>query len=278
MTLSPASLSVSTRTSRDEPTLRISRPSSASSRLSNWCSFCSWDSGLSPSSIGRPAKSGFRRAFRNASAMIAASAPENGVSVEWECEIIEEPSFGEYRDAGRGAGACPINGDCGAAPAPVIMGEADPIEPRREVRALSLRLARRMIRNPRTPIARIAKKPRTTMTAIAQWGKGEGELDCKLPGVEVERALVLEAEAADLAAAEAEAADAEEAEAAAAEDEDAMEDVTESANVVSARGWSIRGQDTGTKTTLTNCSERRLRHFGAIQRRVRTSYYPIIRI
>jgi hypothetical protein len=138
------------------------------------------------------------------------------------------------------------------------MGEADPIEARREVRALSLRLARRTTRNPRTPMARIAKKPRTTMTAIAQWGKSEDELDCKLPGVEVERELVLETEAADLAAAEAEEADAEaaEAEAAAAEDEDAMEDVTESANVVSARRWSIRGQDAGTKTTLTNCSER----------------------
>lgn len=48
-----ASLSVSTRTSRDEPTLRMSRPSSASSRLNSWLSFCSWPSGLSPSSIVR---------------------------------------------------------------------------------------------------------------------------------------------------------------------------------------------------------------------------------
>lgn len=72
----------------------------------------------------------------------------------------------------------------------------------------------------------------------------------------MERDLELEAEAADLEAAEAEAADAEEAEAAAAEDEDAMEDVTESANVVSARGWSIHGQEAGTRTTLTNCTER----------------------
>lgn len=84
LTLSSRSLSVSTRTSRDEPTLRISRPSSASSRLSNRCSFCSSASGLSPSSIVPPTKSGFRSALRNASAMIAASAPENGVSVEWE--------------------------------------------------------------------------------------------------------------------------------------------------------------------------------------------------
>src|SRR6266403_3140376 len=41
LTFSSTSLSVSTRTSRDESTLRISRPSSASSRLSNRCSFCS---------------------------------------------------------------------------------------------------------------------------------------------------------------------------------------------------------------------------------------------
>lgn len=134
------------------------------------------------------------------------------------------------------------------------MGEAEPIEPRLEVRALSLRLARRTRRNPRTPRARIAKKPRTTMTAIAQWGKSEPELACMLPGVE--RALVLEAEAADKAATEAEAADAEEAEAAAADDEDAMDDVTESANVVSARRWSIHAQDTWTKATLTKCSKR----------------------
>ena len=116
------------------------------------------------------------------------------------------------------------------------------------------------------------------MTAIAQWGKLEDEMDCKLPGVEVEWDLVLEAEAADRAAAEAEAADAKEAEAAAAVDEDAMDDVTESANVVSARGWSIRGQDARTKATLTNCTERCLGNFGAVQRRVRTSYYPIKRI
>jgi hypothetical protein len=64
--------------------------------------------------------------------MMAASAPENGVSEECVWEIIEEPSFGEEKDAGRGAEACPIIGDCGALPAPTIMGEAEPIEPRRE--------------------------------------------------------------------------------------------------------------------------------------------------
>lgn len=67
------------------------------------------------------------------------------------------------------------------------------------------------------------------MTDIAQWGKSECEVDCKLPGVAVARNLELEAAAAD-----AEAADAKDAEAAAAaaDDEDAMDDVIESAYVV----------------------------------------------
>ena len=75
------------------------------------------------------------------------------------------------------------------------------------------------------------------MTAIAQWGKSEPALACKFPGVAV--ALELEAAAADAAA-----ADAKDAEAAAADDEDAMDDVTESAYVVSEGHWSIRGWDT----------------------------------
>lgn len=104
--------------------------------------------------------------------MIAASAPENGVSVEWAWEVIEEPSFGD-KDAGRAAVVCSIIGDCGAPPPPVIMGDAEPIEPRREERRLRLRRARRTRRNPRIPNARIAKKPRTTMTAIPQWGKSD---------------------------------------------------------------------------------------------------------
>lgn len=48
------------------------------------------------------------------------------------------------------------------------MGDAEPIEPRRETRAFCLRLARRTRRRPRMPTVRIAKKPRITMTAIAQ--------------------------------------------------------------------------------------------------------------
>jgi hypothetical protein len=150
--------------------------------------------------------------------MIAASAPENGVSFEWAWEIIEEPSFGEYKEAGRGAGVCSINGDWGARPAPVIMGEAEPIEPWREGREFCLSLARRTRRKARIPKARIAKKPRTTMTAIAQWGKSGWELSCRLPGV---GEVVVEA---------AEAAEAE-----AADDERAIDDATESAIVVSVR-------------------------------------------
>ena len=68
--------------------------------------------------------------------MIAASAPENGVSEDCVWEIIEEPSFGEEKDAGRSADACRIIGDCGAPFVPAIMGEAEPIEPRREERPL----------------------------------------------------------------------------------------------------------------------------------------------
>jgi hypothetical protein len=114
------------------------------------------------------------------------------------------------------------------------------------------------------------------MTAIAQWGKSECELDCKLPGVAVARYLELEAAAAEAEAADAK--DAEAAEAAAADDEDAKDDVTESAYVVSMEHWSIRGQDTRTMGRLTNCTERCLGEIGAIQRLVCTSYYPIIRI
>ena len=72
--------------------------------------------------------------------MIAASAPENGVSDEWAWEIIEEPSLGEYTEAGCGAAVvCSITGDRGAPfelGSACIIGEAEPIEPRREARVL----------------------------------------------------------------------------------------------------------------------------------------------
>lgn len=93
-------------------------------------------------------------------------------------------------------------------------------------------------------MATIARKPRTTMTAIAQCGKLESELVCRLPGlldapdgeevrvdaVESEdREAMAEAEAeAEMAATEVEATDAVET----AETE-ATEDATASATVVS---------------------------------------------
>jgi hypothetical protein len=75
------------------------------------------------------------------------------------------------------------------------------------------------------------------MTAIAQWGKSDWELACKLPGVSVARLLELEAARADAEAIEADKAEADDA---AADDEEAMDDVTASAYVVSAKCLSIR--------------------------------------
>lgn len=53
--------------------------------------------------------SGLRNALRNASAMIVASAPENGPSEESAWEITEELSLCEYTDAGWGA-SCSVTG------------------------------------------------------------------------------------------------------------------------------------------------------------------------
>ena len=64
-------------------------------------------------------------------------------------------------------------------------------------------------------------------------------MGCKLPGVPVARFLELEAEATK-AEAEAIEADIAEADNAAADEEEAIDDVTESASVVSAKHWSIR--------------------------------------
>lgn len=95
-TVSPLSLSVSTLTPRSELTLRISRPSSASSRLISSSFPCSGPSGLSPSETGRLAKSGFLNIFLNASAIIAASCPLNGPSLFAALpvrEIVDAPSL-----------------------------------------------------------------------------------------------------------------------------------------------------------------------------------------
>lgn len=65
------------------------------------------------------------------------------------------------------------NGSCGEFEfcALAIMGDDEPMDPRWASR--SRRRRRRMINQTRTPPATIARKPRTTMTAIAQCGKGE---------------------------------------------------------------------------------------------------------
>ena len=69
------SLGPSTFTPLDEPTLLMSRPSSASSLLRSSASFLAFSSELS--SGDPPINSGFLSAILKASAMIAASAPEN---------------------------------------------------------------------------------------------------------------------------------------------------------------------------------------------------------
>jgi hypothetical protein len=76
------------------------------------------ESGLS-SSTGRSGKPGFRSAFLNASAMIAASAPEKGpVSVEGARDNVEAPS-GETMDGAR----CAAGGGGAVGPAVVRSGD-----------------------------------------------------------------------------------------------------------------------------------------------------------
>ena len=87
------------------------------------------------------------------------------------------------------------------------------------------------------------------MAAIAQWGKSDSELACKLPGVAVARFLELEA------IADANDADKAEAEDAAADDEEAIDDVTASAYVVSAKHWSIPEKEAWVTASLTHCAE-----------------------
>jgi len=192
--VSPLSLSVSTLTPLEDPTLRMSLPSSANSRLSSSSSFGSpvSCSGLSPSSTGLPAKSGFRKAFRKASAMMAASAPENGPGSPalLALDIVEAPSG----DTTLGA-PCPCevavlacrpgttaparSGDACEWPAFAIIGELEPIELRLDSIAFRRR-TRRMMKNVSTHVVTIARNPRTTMTAMAQCGKLELLADCTL--------------------------------------------------------------------------------------------------
>ena len=76
----------------------------------------------------------------------------------------------------------PRSGDtgCGAPGVSAIIGVADVTEPRRE-RRLRLRILQ-MNKKARTQVAIRAKKPKTEMTAIAQWGKDGSSLPfCTLP-------------------------------------------------------------------------------------------------
>lgn len=133
------------------------------------------------------------------------------------------------------------------------MGVDEPIDPRCDNREFCRWRTRRMIKKNRITSARRARKPRTTMTAIAQWGNEEFPFpDCtfplpeafvdeglvafvlgepKPPACDIEEARDAEdAAAAEADAAAAEAADRDDAAAADVEDIDAM---TESAKVVS---------------------------------------------
>jgi len=172
--VSPWSLRVSTRTPLDESTLRIPLPSSANSRFIRAPSVpsgLSGFSGLSPSSTGELAKSGFRKAFLNASAMIAASAPENNGPLS--PDVVDAPS-GEITLGGpwpcdelvcRPTAAAASSGDPGELPMCAIIGDAEPIE----LRFDSFRLrTRRIMKKPRTHVVATARNPSTTITAMAQ--------------------------------------------------------------------------------------------------------------
>lgn len=241
---------VSTFTPRDELTLRMSRPSSANSRLING-SGTGWSSGLSPSSTGRSTKFGFRSMSLKAFAMTAASAPENGAE-SLVRDMVDAPSCtsGEFgllvpSPADTNA-AVPRRGDWVAwLCACDIMGVDEPMEPRCESAAPRRILIRRMMKKMRIPVATKARKPRTTMTAIAQCGNDDPPPSFWTfpdPGPAVgvpcaELRLACDADDTDAreedrdAAEEAEAADADDA-AAAAEVED-IAAATESAKVVS---------------------------------------------
>jgi len=157
----------------------MSRPSSANSLFISPPLFGCEPPLLSPSSKGLAAKSGFRSAFLKASAMIAASAPENGPpsAAEPPCDIDEAASGDAMEDARwrtepaapAPAKAAPPIGDRGVC-ASAIIGDAEPIELRLEVSFLLRR--RRMTKKARMPPATRAKNPRMAITAIAQWGKG----------------------------------------------------------------------------------------------------------
>lgn len=184
-------------------TLLISRPSSASSLLRSSASFLAFSSGLS-SGLSL-SNSGFLRAILNASAMIAASAPENRPDSCAELlREIREPSSavvlpGTPRaPTGTGPVASAVVEPLGpsrgeeswpAAGLSVIIGVAEVTESRW---VLNFRLRILQNKKRRTQVTKRAKKPKTEITAIAQWGKDEMSWEfCTLPvGFKVEVELV----------------------------------------------------------------------------------------
>lgn len=125
------------------------------------------------------------------------------------------------------------------------MGDAEPIELRFD--SSSLRRMRRMMKKMSMHVVAMARKPRTTITAIAQCGKPEPEAPDCTPAVEVGEPVtappallpVTPEAAADWEEREREA-DSDAADAEATDDVDAIEATIESANVVSVecvRRW-----------------------------------------
>jgi len=117
--------------------------------------------------------------------MIAASAPENGPGSPAlpAREIVDAPSgettLGAFCPCEVAVLACrpgttapARSGDTGECPLFAIIGELDPIEFRFDSIAFRLRI-RRMMKNASTHVVAIARKPSTTMTAMAQCGKLE---------------------------------------------------------------------------------------------------------
>lgn len=108
-----------------------------------------------------------------------------------------------------------------------IIGEAEPMELRWESSSELRRRTRRMIRKARTQLATMARNPRTTITAIAQWGKSLLVAPCCTAAVDVglDVGMVVNRKEVSEAATEEE-------DAAAADDKDAIDAATESAKVV----------------------------------------------
>jgi hypothetical protein len=245
----------STLTPLDELTLRMSLPSSANSLLRTTFPAASASrsavvSGLSPSATAGPAKSGFRNILRKASAIMAASAPDKGPPLSL---VVDAASAGRFLVTIDGETpvavvGIPVWGGSGGLStiwtmswlSRAIIGEAEPIEFRFESISLLLRMRRKMKKTTMHEAA-MARKPKMTMTAIAQRGKDEDEgLDWMVPECAAD---------AELSTLDREAARADEEEAAAAALE---EDATESRTVVwtavktdwliwlPSRVWSLR--------------------------------------